>query len=58
MIRHIYMEFKKDIRLPRFTMKKGEYWPVRPDRLQETGFTLGGGFVLYDDMVTVKVTTR
>jgi len=47
-IRRINIEFTKDVILPRFKMKKGDAWEVRPDRLEKTGFALGGGFVSND----------
>lgn len=41
----VWVVFVKDTYLPRFTMKKGDKWKVRTERLTEKGFTLGGGFV-------------
>jgi len=35
----------KDVRLPRFTMRKGELWRVRKTKLTNAGFELGGGFI-------------
>ena len=49
MIRRIKAEFMRTLHLPRFTMKKGDVWEVRVDRLQKEGFSLGGGFVQNDD---------
>jgi len=47
-IRRVKVEFTEVVRLPRFTMKKGDIWEVRPDRLEKEGFALGGGFVSND----------
>lgn len=55
MIKRIKVMFVKDIRLPRFTMKEGEFWEVRPDRLKEDGFELGGGFVENDGYKLVSL---
>jgi hypothetical protein len=49
MIKRIKVEFIKALQLPRFTIKSGDTWEVRPDRLQKNGFELGGGFVLHSD---------
>jgi hypothetical protein len=35
----------KDAYLPRFTMKKGELWTVRKNKVTTLGFPLGGGFI-------------
>ena len=49
MIKRIRVEFTKALHLPRFTMKIGDFWEVRPDRIKRDGFGLGGGFVLHSD---------
>lgn len=49
MIKRIRVEFTKSLHLPRFAIKAGEAWEVRPDRMKAGGFELGGGFVLHSD---------
>jgi hypothetical protein len=49
MIKRIRVEFTKALPLPRFAMKIGNTWEVRPDRMKIDGFELGGGFVLHSD---------
>lgn len=49
MIRRIEVILTHDINLPRFSMKKGDKWEVRPDRFEREGFKLGGGFVSNDN---------
>ena len=49
MIKRIRVEFTKTLHLPRFTMQIGDFWEVRPDRMNESGFELGGGFVLHSE---------
>jgi hypothetical protein len=53
MIRRIKAEFTRDVFLPRFSIKKGEIWEVRVDRLQVDGFSLAGGFVFNNDFKVV-----
>tara|TARA_R110000851_G_scaffold134937_2_gene270313 strand:- start:268 stop:432 length:165 start_codon:yes stop_codon:yes gene_type:complete len=53
MIKRIKVEFTRTLHLPRFTMKKGETWEVRVDRLESQGFSLGGGFVCNEDFGVV-----
>ena len=48
-IKRIVVSFTRNLTLPRFTMKIGDTWEVRVDRLQKDGFTLGGGFINSDD---------
>ena len=54
MIKRIKVEFERTLHLPRFTMKKGDAWEVRVDRLEEHGFSLGGGFVSNDEYKVLK----
>tara|TARA_R110002124_G_C8787509_1_gene501312 strand:+ start:205 stop:387 length:183 start_codon:yes stop_codon:yes gene_type:complete len=49
MIKRIRVELTKALHLPRFAMKVGDIWEVRPDRMKVNGFELGGGFVLHSD---------
>tara|TARA_R110000822_G_C15011259_1_gene461985 strand:- start:240 stop:410 length:171 start_codon:yes stop_codon:yes gene_type:complete len=49
MIKRIGVEFIKALHLPRFAVKAGDTWEVRPDRMKVNGFELGGGFVLHSD---------
>jgi len=53
MIKRILVAFTRDVHLPRFTVRSGEVWEVRVDRLQRIGFTLGGGFVNNDEFEVV-----
>jgi hypothetical protein len=55
MIKRIRVEFTKTLHLPRFSMKTGDTWEVRPDRLKEDGFELGGGFVLHSDYNVISL---
>lgn len=41
--------FKKPVHLPGFSVKKGEAWRIKKDRVGKEGFTLGGGFVSASD---------
>ena len=41
----IEVRIVKDAYLPRFTMKKGELWTVRKNKVTTLGFPLGGGFI-------------
>ena len=55
MIKRIKVIFIKDIYLPRFSMKVGDTWTVRADRLEEKGFQLGNGFVYNEDFAIKEV---
>ena len=55
MIKRIRVIFIKDIYLPRFSMKVGDTWTVRADRLEEKGFQLGNGFVYNEDFAIKEV---
>ncbi len=41
----IEVRIVKDARLPRFTMREGEFWRVRKIKVTGSGFPLGGGFI-------------
>lgn len=46
--------FTRELTLPRFTMKIGDEWRVRVERLTRKGFTLGGGFVGVDSYTLIN----
>ena len=50
----VVVQFLKDTHLPRFTMKKGQIWEKRADRLTDDGFPCGGGFVEKDRYEEIK----
>lgn len=50
----VTVRFLRDTALPRFTMRKGQEWRVRDQRLTNEGFTLGGGFVERDRYEVVE----
>lgn len=54
MIKRIKVEFIRTLHLPRFSVKEGETWEVRVDRLQTDGFSLSGGFVSNDEFKVVN----
>ena len=54
-IKRIKVEFTRTLHLPRFTVKKGDNWEVRPDRIKETGFSLAGGYISIDEFITTGV---
>jgi hypothetical protein len=54
MIKRIKAEFTRTLHLPRFTVKKGEVWEVRVDRLERFGFKLAGGFVSNDEYKVIN----
>ena len=57
MIRRIKAEFVRTLHLPRFTVKNGEIWGVRVDRLERNGFKLAGGFVSNDEYKVIHENT-
>ena len=54
MIKRIKVEFTRTLHLPRFTVKRGDTWEVRVDRLEKSGFKLAGGFVSNDEYEVIK----
>jgi len=49
MIRRIKVSIIRDLALPRFGLNAGDTWEVRPDRFEQKGFKLGGGFIGNND---------
>tara|TARA_R100001594_G_scaffold82211_1_gene116682 strand:+ start:505 stop:675 length:171 start_codon:yes stop_codon:yes gene_type:complete len=50
----VTVRFLRDTALPRFTMRKGQEWRIRAERLTFEGFALGGGFVEWDRYEVVE----
>jgi len=55
MIRMIKVALAESVILPRFTMRDGDTWELRPDRLTKDGFALGGGFIKNNQFKVIGV---
>ena len=51
----IRVVFLEDVHTPRFTMKSGEEWMVRKDKVTGEGFPIGGGFCKSGQYLVIEI---